>query len=948
MPVRATRCLALFVPLGLAACAHPGVTVDAPGEGVVTLPSDPAAPLPVDPRVHEGTLPNGLRWYVEPNARPEGRAELRLAVKAGSILEDDDQRGLAHFVEHMAFNGTEHFPGNDIIAYLEGLGMRFGAHLNAYTTFDETVYVLQLPTDDPATLASGFMMLRDWATGVTFDPEECEKERGVVLEEWRLGQGLQQRIQDATLPLLFHGSRYLDRLPIGNEATLLDFTCDRAQRFYDTWYRPDLMAVMAVGDFDPKQVERDIRTWFGPLRNPEPERERTWYTVPDQDGPLVGILSDPELPQGAVQIADKVVEVEGQDHQAYRDFLTGQLLFLMLNERLAVASQALDAPFLGAASSESPLGHLRSLQTLMLVQKEGRELDTLQAGLAELERIKRFGFNPGELDRARDELARNMQTYYDERSKTDSSTHIEELLRVYLTDEPMPGIPYEWAMSQVYLPAITLDEVNALARAEGFFPGTSRVIEMLVPQAGATVAPTEAQVLDVMARVPTLDLEPLVEEVDDRPLLAELPTPGTATKVGADPDLGTSTWRLSNGVTVVLKPTTFQEDEVLFQGFSPGGTSVVSDDAFVPAITATSLMMRSGLGDMDVVTLARKLAGKEARVTPSLGRTREFFSGGASTHDLETMFQLLYLSVTAPRFSEDAFALEVQGRREALRNRDASPDAVFEDAFTRLVWGDDPRQTNWTLDELDQMDLATSAAVFRDRFGDVGDFTFVFVGNLDEATFVPLLERYVASLPATGRQDGWKDDGSRRVPGVHTVEFPRGDTPRGHVRILFHGPFEDGWKARDELEAVGAVLETSLLQTLREDLGGTYGVSVNEGASREPVTTYALSIDFECDPSRLDELLAATWDQIDAVREDPVRPTAIETLQEKDRRSHETALSSNGYWVDALAAALSRGDDPRTLLDFASRNAALTASGVSARAREVLDATSYIQAVQRP
>lgn len=945
--------LSVYVLLALGACAKPAAPADASAaDGVselasITLPADPAAKLPIDPRVRSGVLDNGLTFYVEPNRRPEARVELRLAVRAGSILEDDDQLGVAHFVEHMAFNGSEHFEGNDLIAYLESLGARFGAHLNAYTSFDETVYVLQLPTDKEETLQTGLLVLRDWAAGVSFDPDECEAEKGVVLEEWRLGEGLSRRIQDATLPLLFHGSRYAERLPIGTRESLENLDCDAAVRFYKTWYRPELMSVMAVGDFDGDAMEASIRSWFSPLENPADAPERVYYTVPDHDETLVNVVTDPELPQGGIALIDKVDEVEGDDHAAYRHFLLEQLVYMMLNERLAILGQDPMSPWLGAQASTSALGHLRATQSLSVMPKQGAELDALQAVLVEVERVHRHGFTDGELRRARDEMARNMRTYFDERDKTDSSTHIEELLRVFLTAEPMPGIPYEYAMAQAYLPSITLEEIDAYAQSS-FFTGKSRVVQVLGPQSPDIVMPDADQVRAVLDRIGDLSIAAPAEEEADQPLMTELPTPGTARKVATDRKLGTTTYELSNGITVVLKPTTFQEDQIMFEAFSPGGTSVVPDEDYIPAVTAVSLMLRSGVADFTAVQLAKMLAGRQAGVTPGIGRTREYLRGGSSVEDFELMLQLLYLGVTQPRFDAQALELEQQGRLEGLRNRAVNPDAAFEDAWADLVWQGNPRQTNWTLDDLAKMDLARSEAIYRDRFSDMGDFTFVFGGNLDEATVVPLLERYLASLPATGRNETWKDDGIRRLEGVHVQEFARGQTPRARVRILFHGPFEVNWTTRGVLEATGAVLETRLLEELREARGGTYGVQVAESAAQEPTGTYALQVGFECDPERVDELVQAAWTIIDEVRATVYSEAGIATMREKNRRSRETALNTNGFWVGGIAGALARGEDPRDLLGFDARNDALSAEAVQEMAAQVLNREQYIQVIQRP
>ncbi len=910
------------------------------------IATDPTTPLPVDAQVRVGRLANGLTYYVEPNRKPLHRVELRLAVKAGSIVETEEERGIAHFVEHMAFNGTEHFGGNDLIAYLESLGAQFGAHLNAYTSFDETVYKLQLPTDGNGLLDSGLLVLSDWASGVTFDPDECERERGVVLEEWRLGQGLSQRVQTASLPAIFYGSHYLHRLPIGTQDTLQNLTCDAAKAFWQRWYRPELMAVAVVGDIDPDHAVERIEQLFGGLKSAPDAPERVWSSVPGHAEPQVVVFTDPEIPQGIVMLGAKVDEVERPDHGAYREFLLAQMVSIMINERLAVAAQDPSAPHIAAEQGQSSLGHLRALQSLTLLPKEGRVLEALALGARELARMQRFGFTVDELRRSRILLARNLQTYYDERDKTESAEHIEEIMRVFLTDEPMPGIPYEYALASAYLPAITVEEANAFAR-ERLFPEDGRVVQVLLPSRGSE-APSVEAVLATLEAVSAETISAPVEEARAQALTTVTPVPGTAKRLARDRKLGTSLWQLSNGTKVLLKPTTLQADEVVLEAFSDGGRSLVSDDDYVPALTAVDIARRSGLGDHDVVALARLMTGRNAGLAPHIGRTQETLSGSASASELETLLQLVYLTFTAPRFDANALELERQGRLESLRNRELSPDSVFEDRFTSLAWQDNPRMTAWTIDDLAKLDLAASERIFRERFASPGDFTFVLVGNLDERKVMPLLNTWIGSLPAPAERETWKDDRARLVDGVHTFELPRGDTPRARVRLLFHGPLEVTPTSQIVLDAVAAVLETELMDRLREQLGGTYGVGANVGSTTRPEGGYTLRVEFECDPARFDELHAAAWEVIESVRDGRVGWGMLETLREKNARSYETALQSNAVWASSLAGLMSEGHPLRDALAFPKRNASFTADEVRDMAAHVLDAKRVIEGIQRP
>lgn len=878
------------------------------------ITADLSDPLPIDGRVRSGHLANGLSWYVEPNARPADRAELRLVVKAGSVLESDDQRGVAHFLEHMAFNGTEHFEGTDLISFFEAAGMRFGSHLNAYTTFDETVYVLQVPTDDAEAFDTGFLVMRDWLDGITFDPQECDAERGVVLEEWRLSQGLQQRMQDASLPLVMGGSRYLDRLPIGTEESLKAIDCDAAKAFWDTWYKPDLATVVAVGDFDADEVIGKIEHWFGDLPAAE-EAGRPWFEVPLHPETRVGVFADAEFTQTAVQLQDKVVMVEGDTHEAYVDFLVSQVAYLAANERLVIASQDPDAPVLGIFATMAPMGHLREGHAVQAIAKSGQALDALRFVATEVARIDRHGFTPAEVQRAKDQLRRSMQTYYDERDLTDHSTHVDELLRVILTDEAMPGIPYEYAMSNRYLPEITVDDVNAWTR-ERWMPATGRVVQVLQPAEAEEV--TEDGVRAVLAEVGRTKVEPPEADAEQAPLMAELPAPGKAKQIATDDDVGTTTWRLSNGATVVLKPTTFQADEVLLEGFLPGGTATVSDADFIPAVTATALRRRSGVGVHDAIGLAKTLAGTDVSVQVGIGATRNVISGSSSARDLETLLQYLHLVLTQPRFDERAFQLEQASRREALAFQDANPDTVFEEAWAKLVWGDDPRKQPFTTDDLDQMDLARSEALYREAFSSFRDATFVLVGNLDAEVVVPLLERYLASLPK-GKKRKAIHTSSVPEDGTRSIEVDRGDTPRALVRVRFQGPFHPSPTRQLQLDTVAGVLQTRLLEELREVRGGTYGVGVDAGFSLEPEGRYRLSIQFECDPARLDELVSAMWDTIERTRTEPFAASGMQSMRRKQERGWETDKATNGWWLSVLVNAALQDLDPAIVADVPGR-----------------------------
>jgi zinc protease len=568
---------AALAALALAPAAAQQAAVQPVGSAsALTAPLDHA--LPAYPKVATGTLANGLRYYLRANQRPEQRADLRLVVNAGSILEDDDQRGLAHFVEHMAFNGTAHFPHQKLMAFMESIGMRFGADLNASTNFDETVYMLRVPTDTPAPMETAFQILEDWSHGLTFDPPEIDKERGVVIEEWRLGQGAVARMRDQQFPILFKGSRYATRLPIGDQATLQGFPHGALTRFYLDWYRPDLMAVIAVGDFDPKAVEAMVKSHFSGLSAPAAERPRPSFDMPDQPGTRFAIATDKEETNTAVSIYHKLPEREQDTVGAYRQSIVEALYHGMLNRRFSEISEKPDAPFIAASSGTGHLVRSAEVYELTaLVEEHGIERG-LGALRVESERVARFGFTASELDRQKLDVLRGMERAYDERDKRNSAGFADEYTRQFLEGEPSPGIEYEYELFKRFVPGITLDEINGLAR--NWLRTDNTVILVNAPDKPGLSVPSEDALRAVINGVDTAAITAYVDTATNQPLVADPPEPGTIVSTRTIDALGVTEWVLSNGVTVVIKPTDFRADQVLFRAFSPGGTSLATDDDY--------------------------------------------------------------------------------------------------------------------------------------------------------------------------------------------------------------------------------------------------------------------------------------------------------------------------------------------------------------------------------
>jgi zinc protease len=902
-----------------------------------------AAPIPTDPAVRVGRLSNGLRYYLRRNARPEQRVELRLVVNAGSVLEDDDQRGLAHFTEHMLFNGTRRFKKNDIVSYLESIGVKFGADLNAYTGFDETVYILPVPTDKPGLLDRSFEILQDWASGALFDSVEVVSERGVVLEEWRGGLGADTRIRDQQFPVIFRGSRYAERLPIGLPEIIRNANPGPLRRFYRDWYRPDNMAVVAVGDVDVARLERLVRRHFSALRGPARPRPRPTIAVPGNDSALVTIATDPEEQAGSVTVMYKHPAKVQRTVADYRGALMGELYNFMLNQRLSEISRRPDAPFSFAGSDYGSLVRATEVYQLSAAAKEGGLLTALSAMLQEARRVDRHGFLPGELARARTALLRAYERAHAEREKTESASYVEEYVSHFLTGEPSPGIGWEYRQVQRLLPGITLDEVNALGR--NWITERNRVVAISAPAADSARIPGEPAVLATFRAADTVTVAAWTETLAEAPLVADVPAPGRVVAESPIPELGVTQWTLSNGARVVLKPTDFKADEVLMRAFSPGGSSLVDDDDYPSALLATTIAERGGLGTFSLTDLGKTLTGKQARASAYLDSESEGISGGGSIKDLETIFQLTYLRFTAPRRDSSAYAAFRAQVAPFLANRANSPEAVFSDTVMLTMSQYHPRSRPLDQALLDRVSFSRAFDIYRDRFADASDFTFVFVGSFTLEQMRPLVERWLATLPSTGRKETWRDRGIRPPTGRIDKTVHKGMEPKASTLLLYSGNATFTPEARHALRSLGEYLEMRLLEILREALGGTYSVSVGAQVTRLPRPEYSVSIQFGSAPARADSLYGVILAVIDSTRAGAIAEGDVQKVREQQLRALEVNRKENNYWLTNLSARLENEEDPRGLLAYEGLIRGLTREQLHASARRYLEGANVARFV---
>ena len=917
----------------------------------LALPAAAQAPhfatrLPLDTAVHRGRLPNGLQYIIRRNAKPEKRAELRLVVNAGSILEDDAQRGLAHFVEHMAFNGTRRFPKSDIVNFLERVGMRFGADLNASTSFDETVYTLQIPTDTARLVDTALDIMEDWAHSLSFDPRELQKERGVVIEEWRTGLSAETRVRNKQFPVMLRGSKYATRLPIGTKENLEHFQGKLAEQFYHDWYRPDLMTVVAVGDFDVKEMEASIRERFGRIPAATRPKPRTYAAVPAHDETLVSIETDREYPNSSVALLwlrprDSTRTVGDLRRQYISSMYDG-----MVNARLGELSQRPDAAFAYAGSGRGEFVRTRDAYQLFAGVKESDFEQAAEALLAEAERISRFGFTQSELDRLRINYLRSLEQSYTERAKTNSAVFAGQYVGAALSGGPIVGVENQQALAKQLLPKITVAEVNALATSS--FSEKNRVVLVAAPLNPDVKVPTKQAMLAVFGKAKAGKLVAYMDSASDAPLVATPPTPGKVVSERTLEGTGITEWLLSNAARVLLKPTDFKADEVLFAAQSAGGASLLPDTDVIDADLSSELVSVSGMGAFNQITLRKKLTGKRVGLGASLGDVSETLRGSASSRDLETLFQLIWLRMTQPRADSSAFVAWKNQMRSVLANQKNSPESVFEDTITVTMAQHHPRVKLMSPALLDSVDIHRALAIQKDRFADASGFTFFVVGSFRPDSLRPLVERYLASLPSLSRHETARDVGIRPPTGLVERTVRKGMEAKAQTEIVFTGACVYSYQNRIVLSGLRDLLDIRLREALREDKGGTYGVGVDANCRHIPTDRYEITVSFGSAPDRADELTKEAFAVIDSIKAGVVSDSNMTKIHEQPIRAHETALQQNGSWLAAMMDADEDGRDQRDFLRTPQLVNAITREQLRDAARLYLRTDQYVRFTLRP
>lgn len=871
--------------------------------------AQPMRTLPVDKNVRIGKLDNGLTYYIRHNALPEKRVEFHIAQKVGSILEEPQQRGLAHFLEHMAFNGTRNFPGDEtgpgIVSWCENKGIKFGTNLNAYTSIDQTVYrISNVPSDNASVLDSCLLILHDWSSAISLADTEIDKERGVIREEWRSRNSGMQRIMTNALPVMYPDSKYADCMPIGNLDVINSFPYQVIRDYYAKWYRPDLQGIMIVGDIDTDEMETRLKKAFADVKVPANPAERFYYPVADNQEPLVFIGTDKEITTPSISIFFK--------SEAFPDSLKNTVNYYsiqymvsmgvtMLNSRLAEIRQQANPPFTSASASYGSffVAKTKNAFEVGAGSKIGGIRQAMKTILEETQRASRFGFTETEYERARANYLQRLESAYNEREKMKNDTYVDEYISNFLDNEPIPGIEYEYTMMNQLAPNIPVAAVNQVMRQ--LVTERNQVVLLSGPEKEGLEYPTKEEIITLLKQMKSFDLKPYEDKVSNEPLLKEEPKGGTIVSESNGDVYGTTKLVLSNGVKVYIKTTDYKADQILMKGSSFGGNSRFSDNEVLNISQLNSVAAVGGIGNFSKIELGKALAGKRASVGAGIGTTTETVSGSCSPKDFETMMQLTYLTFTAPRKDKEAFESYKNRLKAQLQNADANPMTAFGDTVTRALYGDHPRAVRIRESMVDQIDYDRILEMYNDRFKDASDFVFYLVGNVDLESMRPAIARYLGGLPSINRKETFKDTKMEIRKGQYKNVFAqKQETPMATIMFLFNGSCKYDLRNKLTLGILNQALDMVYTEEIREKEGGTYGVSCNANLTKYPKERLVLQIVFQTDPVQKSKLSDIVVEQLKKMAKEGPSAEHMQKIKEYMLKKHKDAQKENSYWLGNL------------------------------------------------
>ena len=918
---------------------------------LVAMAQQPQA-LPIDSAVRVGKLENGLTYYIRHNEYPKHRAEFHIAQAVGATMEEDHQNGLAHFLEHMAFNGTKHFAGKGIIEYFESIGVNFGGNINAYTSLDETVYRLsEVPTVREGIIDSALLVMHDWACGLLLLEEEIDNERGVIREEWRTGAQANRRMWKAINPLKYPGSQYAKRDVIGDTAVINNFTYDALRDYYKKWYGPDNQAIIVVGDIDVDQIEQKIKALWADVPERVNRGERPLYSVDDNVEPIVAIVRDKEAQYTRIEMEfkkDQLPKPLRGTNVSYLQNLALELVCDMFNNRLSELAMKPEATFVGAGSYHGELVKEKDAFVAVYLAKQGQEVAAYKDLLTQLEKMRRYGFTHAELDRVKKEMLAAYEKSYNERNTVRNIMYAQQYIRHYLSDEPIPGIAWEYETVQQILPMLSVDMLNQMAQQ--LVTDDNLIISFQAPEDKNVVLPTEAEAVELLAAVKNEEIEAPVEEAIRENLVEIAPKAAKIKKTAYNESLGVTEWTLSNGVRVMVKPTTFKQDEILFYAFSQGGRSLVATEDLPSAALATDVVELGGLADMSATDLQKALTGKRVSISPSISAYGENLNGSSTIKDLETLLQLNYLYFTAPRRDEESYQTLMSILESQLANRDKNPKVAWSDSVQMMASNYSERTLILNKDLLAKVSLDKALEVYKARFANPADFTFFFVGNVDPAdtAFQAQVCTWLGGLKTSKKMEKAADDKVRVAMGVQKNYFTRKmETKTASNRIQYTSYDMPYTLANDlNMEMIGRILSTRYLESIREREGGSYGVCCAAWMNRHPVAYAQLIMQFDTDPEKQEKLMNIIHEEVMTIVENGPLAKDLQKEKESMLKDFEEDVEKNNYWKTVLSVYYKDGINYIT--DYKAAVEAVTAETVQATLKKLVDSGSVFEVVMLP
>jgi zinc protease len=871
-------------------------------------------PTPLDPNVRTGKLDNGLTYFIRHNEKPAQRANFYIAQKVGSILEEEPQRGLAHFLEHMAFNGLEHFPKKAMLDYMERNGVKFGTNVNAWTSFEQTVYMLNnVPTTNPGLVDSCLLVLHDWSSFISLEDDEIESERGVILEEMRQGQGAQMRIYDKILPVIYPNSPYGVPMPIiGTEEVVAHFDHQHLRDYYHKWYRPDLQGIIVIGDIDVDQIENRLKEMFADIPAPVNPAERVYFPVADNDEPIVAIATDIEETSYDISISYKhditPVEMRG-DINYWIGTIVERLISQMFNTRMQELTQKPNPPFIYGYGYYGTfmISDTKDAWNIAAAAKDKEGInEAMTALVTESNRMKEFGFTASEYERAKADMLRQYETQFEERNKQETSRYFNPMLAHFLTNEPLMGIETEYPLIQQVLPNLPLEAINAYAKE--MVTENNLVIVLTAPEKEGETLPTKDELLSLYNKANAQEVEAYQETVSDEPLLAELPEPGKIVKTELLNDFGATMLTMKNGVKVVYKSTDFKDDEIMMNSFSYGGLSIMDQDEPFILQEINSLMTVGGVGNFSAINLPKILAGKRVRVNPSISNYTEGISGNCSVKDLETMLQLTYLYFNNMRSDEEAFQSYLTRTKAMLANVESDPMTTFSDSLIKVLYNDHPLNKRMKAEDYDKIDYAKAMQMAAKRFADPNNFVFTFVGNIDPETFEPLVTQYLGGMKATENNETWIDNGRGFPKTNHICLYEKAmENPKATCYMFYNGDMNYTPTNLMRMELLNDILDIVYTEKIREDEGGTYGVGTNGIIQKYPEGQFLLLIGFETNKEMYAKLMAIAKVELERIADEGPREQDLKKVKEYKIKKHAEDMENNRYWMTSIQSQLRDG-----------------------------------------